>query len=1067
MKVLSLQVPWYNESAVQGTGISSDDIVTGAVCRAMNGILDRNFVPWKLYARNEVESTEPSTGQYPTYITTLNITQTGLDNSSTWISTDGEVDESYTLSVDLQGAACIEAISAVGVLRALETFVQLFYKHTSGSIYTTLAPVSIADAPKFPHRGILIDVARNFLPVSSIYRTLDAMAWNKLNRLHIHATDSQSWPLEIPAMPELSKKGAYSSLATYSPQDVTDIQIYAIQRGIEVIFEIDMPGHIGIVAESYPDLIVGWGAEPWSTSYFHTGGDEVNIQQYLLDPTVNSNETSVLYPLIQRFTSKNHARVTNANLIPIVWEEIPSTYDVTLGSEVVVQSWLGGNAVQNLTANGHKVIDSNYEFWYLDCGRGQWLNFQNGDDFATYYPFNDWCGPTKSWQLIYSHDPTFNLTEEQAKLVLGGEVAAWSETIDETNLDTLLWPRASAAGEVLWSGRIDASGQNRSQVEASPRLADLRERMVARGVGAAPVQMTFCTQGRSGSTWANRTPSTPHGAARLIKQAQAFRPLLDTRFYTGKMGLVEDLIQHTSLRGVSVFLVVSVVIYSLLSSYDKKARLRRLGGAPAQTIPGKLPFGFDIIKEQVDATMHHKNLEMWRKLFKDVPSYTAETTIVGRRIVFTADHENIKAILASQFADFGKGEPFHREWKEFLGDSIFTTDGDKWHASRQLIRPQFVKERISDLDCFELHLDTLFKTMANGGPLTHPDQEVELDAGNGKVIEISDLLFRYTLDVATDFLLGKDVQSLTNPREEFADAFNEVQRVQNIRARAGPLQRFVPLKSFRAGLKIINRLCNTYIERALLLSPEELASKTKSDQGYTFLHELASFTRDRTVLRDQLVAVLLAGRDTTAATLSWTIYELSRHPECVRKLREEIIDQVGLDRTPTYQDLKNMKYLQSVMNETLRVYPVVPFNVRLALRDCTLPRGGGPDGSQPIPVLKDTPIGYSTLVMQRREDLYPPVSDKFAPAEDFSPERWSHWQPKPWQYVPFNGGPRICIGQQFALTEMGYVLTRLFQKFERVESHMQDVDGGSPTLKAEIVLQPGDGVKVAFWEAKK
>ncbi len=118
-------------------------------------------------------------------------------------------------------------------------------------------------------------------------------------------------------------------------------------------------------------------------------------------------------------------------------------------------------------------------------------------------------------------------------------------------------------------------------------------------------------------------------------------------------------------------------------------------------------------------------------------------------------------------------------------------------------------------------------------------------------------------------------------------------------------------------------------------------------------------------------------------------------------------------------------------------------------------------------MLKDTPIAYSTLVMQRRADLYPPPSATFAPVEVFSPDRWAAWQPKPWQYIPFNGGPRICIGQQFALTEMGYVLTRLFQRYERIDNYMGEIDGGNPTLKAEIVLQPGDGVKVGFWEAKK
>lgn len=96
---------------------------------------------------------------------------------------------------------------------------------------------------------------------------------------------------------------------------------------------------------------------------------------------------------------------------------------------------------------------------------------------------------------MYSHDPRANLTEEEAKLVLGGEVAAWSESIDPVSMDGILWPRASAAGEVLWSGRQDASGQNRSQYDAAPRLAEFRERMVARGIRSEPVQMTFCTQG--------------------------------------------------------------------------------------------------------------------------------------------------------------------------------------------------------------------------------------------------------------------------------------------------------------------------------------------------------------------------------------------------------------------------------------------------------------------------------------------------------------------------------------------------------------------------------------------
>ncbi|KAL2757638.1 hypothetical protein ACRALDRAFT_1039882 [Sodiomyces alcalophilus JCM 7366] len=533
------------------------------------------------------------------------------------------------------------------------------------------------------------------------------------------------------------------------------------------------------------------------------------------------------------------------------------------------------------------------------------------------------------------------------------------------------------------------------------------------------------------------------------------------------MGLLETALERASISSIAGFLVFMTLLWTITNRVDKYLRLRRLSGARGKIMPGTFPLGIPFVYRAVKAARNHTSLDFWTDNFTAIGRDTGETNVLGQPLISTMDPENIKAILATQFSDFGKGEPFHREWKDFLGDSIFTTDGHMWHTSRQLIRPQFIRDRVSDLHCFESHIQILFRAIANGGVLSSSDQPVDFDKVNGQVLDISDLLFRYTLDCATEFLLGHDVQSMTTPNEKFAKAFNEVQRVQSVLARAGRFRHFIDRKSFFDGLEVLNSFMDQYIERALLLSPEELASKAKSDKGYTFLHELASFTRDRKVLRDQLIAVLLAGRDTTASTLSWTLYELGRHPDAVRKLRAEILEHVGPVRAPNYADLKAMKYLQNVMNETSRLYPVVPFNVRLALRDTTLPRGGGPDGSEPLPVLKNTPVSYSTLAMQRRADLYPPPSDTFAPHDVFSPDRWFHWQPKPWTFIPFNGGPRICIGQQFALTEMSYVLCRLFQRYERIESYMHDIDGGDPCLKADIVLQPGHGVKVAFWEAEK
>jgi cytochrome P450 len=211
-----------------------------------------------------------------------------------------------------------------------------------------------------------------------------------------------------------------------------------------------------------------------------------------------------------------------------------------------------------------------------------------------------------------------------------------------------------------------------------------------------------------------------------------------------------------------------------------------------------------------------------------------------------------------------------------------------------------------------------------------------------------------------------------------------------------PLNIFISRRSYYQGIKVLNEFVNPYIEQALRLSDEELEKRTRADEDYTFLHAIASFTKDRQVLRDQIVAVLLAGRDTTACTLSWLFYLLSMHPHVTQKLRLEIMEHVGLQDPPTYKDLKSMRYLQHTMNEVLRLYPVVPYNLRVALRDTTLPHGGGPNGDQPVGVLDGTMVGYSTLLMQRREDLYPSVGAGFPPILDFVPERWDEWTPKSW-----------------------------------------------------------------------
>lgn len=144
----------------------------------------------------------------------------------------------------------------------------------------------------------------------------------------------------------------------------------------------------------------------------------------------------------------------------------------------------------------------------------------------------------------------------------------------------------------------------------------------------------------------------------------------------------------------------------------------------------------------------------------------------------------------------------------------------------------------------------------------------------------------------------------------------------------------------------------------------------------------------------------------------------------ISSLRKEIYDMCGA-KPPTYEQLKSMKYLRAIVNESQRLYPIVPANSREAIVDTLLPRGGGADGESPVLVPKGSYVAWHMYSMQRRSDLFG------ADADTFRPERWLEPGFRPgWAFVPFSGGPRVCIGQNLALTETMYVVVRFVQEFE-------------------------------------
>jgi len=391
-----------------------------------------------------------------------------------------------------------------------------------------------------------------------------------------------------------------------------------------------------------------------------------------------------------------------------------------------------------------------------------------------------------------------------------------------------------------------------------------------------------------------------------------------------------------------------------------------------------------------------------------------------------------------------------------FGHGIFNQDGKGWERSRALVRPNFTRQQVADLDMFEEHVGHLFDSIPR----------------DGTAVDLQDLFFALTIDSATEFLFGKSTNTLapgldTKSGSEFVKAFvymtdcklyprslgpefliNLIFLAVGKAFRSGGLSKWIPNPEWHKKLKIVNDFADEIIQQAI----EEVNSgKVSEKHRYVFLYSLLEQTRDPYTVRSELLNILLAGRDTTAGLLTNTWHVLARRPDIWAKLKAEV-DELGGER-PDYSSIKDMKYLKYVLNESLRLMPVVPGNSREAVRDTVLPLGGGPDGKSPVFVPKGWVVGYSPWSMHRREDYYG------ADAFEFRPERWETLRPG-WEYLPFNGGPRICVGQQYALMEASYATIRLIQAFPRIESR----DEREWREWLSITLASGTGCKVALFE---
>ena len=373
-------------------------------------------------------------------------------------------DESYTLDISAEGAR-LKAATGAGALHGLETFIQLI---TPGADGFQVPAMHIEDKPRFPWRGLMIDVSRHWMPLAVVERNLDAMAAVKLNVFHWHLSDDQGFRVESKLYPRLQQEGSDGHY--YTQNQIREVVEYARNRGIRVIPEFDIPGHTQSWLAAYPDLAsvpgpytIGrtWGVydpvmDPTLEStyqfldafigemtqlfpdpFFHIGGDEVNPKQW--------NQSARIKEFIQKhnlhgpqglqayFNQRILKTLEKNGKTMIGWDEI---LDPELPTAAMIQSWRGAKSLAEAAAKGHRAILSSG--YYLD----------HLSPASLHYAVDPLAGPAA------------DLTPQQMALILGGEACMWAEYVSSETVDSRIWPRMAVIAERFWSPKeiTDVSG---------------------------------------------------------------------------------------------------------------------------------------------------------------------------------------------------------------------------------------------------------------------------------------------------------------------------------------------------------------------------------------------------------------------------------------------------------------------------------------------------------------------------------------------------------------------------------------------------------------------------------
>jgi hexosaminidase len=441
---------------------------------------------------------------------------------------DSHVDggeEAYVLIAKPGAPLQIRAKGAAGLFYGVQTLLQLLPENTQQA-RLTLPSVEIKDEPRFGYRGMMVDTGRHFFKPEDLKRLIATMASQKYNRLHWHITDDQGWRLPVEKWPKLVEAGSGlleadsnpSGIAArpekpyYSLDEIKDVVEYAAQKHIEVIPEIDLPGHMTPALVAYPELgnddIPGWqapkklpmehfkGEKVWGvydqtlqpskkalqfvedvvetvvqafpSRYVHIGGDEAPSKEWDSSPRAQSLVQDEGLQSTQSFFTKAVSKILEREgKIPMAWDEVLGTGGAP--DDMVITAWRSSNELHKALRRG-KAVSSVSDFLYLD----RYQEHSPGEPPAQpgFVPL----------QKVYSYDPAVGLTNAQSKNLLGVQGQLWSEYLpDFKQLEYMAHPRSYALAEVAWSprGRSASGGGYAGFIERlNKRLPDLSRRGV-------------------------------------------------------------------------------------------------------------------------------------------------------------------------------------------------------------------------------------------------------------------------------------------------------------------------------------------------------------------------------------------------------------------------------------------------------------------------------------------------------------------------------------------------------------------------------------------------------------